>query len=139
MFKGFICFSAESSIFLLRFSKTFLSLYFLSEGNISLHVRCLCLSVLPDDNADIFASSLLISYYSFSSLILSSIVMIIPFIFSETLSLKRKGLIDGRVISFTKKRYGFVGYFFEKFIKSSKSTSDQCRFVEAFVHLVDLK
>ena len=42
---------------------------FLLEGNISSPVRYTYLSILPDDKADIFAASLLISYCSASSLI----------------------------------------------------------------------
>ena len=41
------------------------------DGNISSPVRYSCLSALSDDNPDVFAASLLISYFSFSSLILS--------------------------------------------------------------------
>ena len=39
-------------------------------------VRYSYLSIFPDDNAEIFAASLLTSYCSFSSLILSIIIMI---------------------------------------------------------------
>ena len=80
-------------------------------GNISSPVRYLYLSTLPDDNADIFAASLLISYCSFSSLILSSIVIISFYILSERFFLKRKGLSDAKVASITKKEYGFAVYF----------------------------
>ena len=48
------------------------------------------------------------SYCNFSSLILSSMVMISVFILSERFFLKRKGLSYGRVVSITKKEYGFV-------------------------------
>ena len=67
--------------------------------------------ILPDDNADIFAASLLISYCNFPSLILSSIVMISFYILSERLFLKREGLSDPRVASITKKEYGFAVHF----------------------------
>ena len=50
----------------------------LSEGSISLHVRYSFLSIYSNDNADIFATSLLISYRNCSSLILLSIVIILP-------------------------------------------------------------
>ena len=50
----------------------------------------------------IFAASLLISYCSFSSLILSSVVMISFYILSKILSLKCKGLADAEVASVTK-------------------------------------
>ena len=46
------------------------------EGNISSTVRYLYLSILPDNKADIFETSLLIWSCSFSPLIWSSIVMI---------------------------------------------------------------
>ena len=51
------------------------------EDNISSPVRYSYLSILPDDNANVFAASLLISYGSFSSLILSSIAMISFYVF----------------------------------------------------------
>ena len=54
------------------------------EGNVSALVRHLCLSTFPHYNADIFAASLLISYCSFSSLILS-VVMISFCILSKRL------------------------------------------------------
>ena len=54
---------------------------------------------------------LLISYRSFSSLILSSIIMISTYIRSERLFLKRKGLSDARVASITKKGKGFAIIF----------------------------
>ena len=50
--------------------------YYWLENNISSPVRYSYLSILADDNADIFATSLLILYCSFLSLILSSIVLI---------------------------------------------------------------
>ena len=46
------------------------------EDNISSPVRSSYLSIWPEDNADIFAASLLILYYSFLFLILSSIAII---------------------------------------------------------------
>ena len=67
--------------------------------------------MLPEDNADIFTASLLISYCSFSSLILSSLIMISFYILSEILFLKRKGLSDARVVSITKSKYGFAVNF----------------------------
>ena len=48
----------------------------LSRGSISSPVKCSYLPILPNDNADIFAASLLMLCCSFSSLILSSIVLI---------------------------------------------------------------
>ena len=69
------------------------------------------LSILPDDKAVIFAASLLISYCIFSSLILSSIVMIKFYIASERWHLKRKRSSDGKVVSLTKKEFGFAVHF----------------------------
>ena len=65
-----------------------------SEGNIFLPARYSYLSNLPDDIVDIFAASLIISYCSFSSLILSSIAMISFYFLSERLHLKSKGLSE---------------------------------------------
>ena len=70
-------------------------------------VRYSFLSILPDDNADILAASLLISNCSFSSLILSSIVMVSVHIPSERLFLKGKRLSDAKEVSITKEEYGF--------------------------------
>ena len=64
------------------------------------------LSFFLDDDADVFATSLWISYCSFLSLILSSIVMINFNIVSKRFFLKRKELSDGKVVSITKKDYG---------------------------------
>ena len=55
-------------------------------------------SILPDDNTNLFAASLLVSYYSFPSLILSSTIMISLYIPSKRFSLKCKELSDARVI-----------------------------------------
>ena len=68
--------------------------------------------MFPDDNADIFAASLLISYCNFSSVISSSIVMISFYILSKRLFLKPKGLSDARVASINKKEYGFAVHLF---------------------------
>ena len=68
--------------------------------SISSSVRYSFLSIFPDNNFDVFAASLLILHCSFSSLILSSIVMISFYIISERLS---KGLSDARIASITKK------------------------------------
>ena len=64
------------------------------------------MAIFPDDRADIFATSLLISYCTFSSLILSSIVMINFYIVSKRFFLKCKELSDARVVSVTIKEYG---------------------------------
>ena len=81
------------------------------EGNISSPVRYY-LSISPDDNADIFAASPSISYCYFSSLILSSIVMISFYIPSKRFSLKQKRLSDATVASIAKKEYGFAIHFY---------------------------
>ena len=69
------------------------------------------LSILPGDKAIILATSLLISYCSFSSLILSLIVTISFYVLYNKLFLKLEGLSDARVVSFTKKEYGFAVHF----------------------------
>ena len=69
------------------------------------------LLILPDDNVDIFVTSLLISYCNSSSLILSSAVLINFYILSTRFFLIRKGLSDVRVVSITKKEYGFAVRF----------------------------
>ena len=48
------------------------------------------------------------SYCIFSSLTLSSIVMISFYILSKRFFLKREGLSDARVLSVTKSEYGFA-------------------------------
>ena len=65
------------------------------------------MSTLTDNKYDIFAASLLISYCSFSSLILSSIVMIGLYILSKRFFLKRTGVSDAKVVSITQKEYCF--------------------------------
>ena len=54
---------------------------------------------------------LLILYCNFSSPILSSMVMINFYILSTRFFLKYKGLSDVRVVSITKKEYGFTVHF----------------------------
>ena len=83
-----------------------------SVGNISLPVRYSYISIFADDNFDIFAASLLISYYIFSSLILS-VVMINLYILSKRFILKHEELYDARVVSITKKEM-FLQYSFYK-------------------------
>ena len=77
------------------------------EDNISSPVSYSYLPILPDENADIFAASLLMSYCSFSAKILLSIAMISFYIFCEILFLKP----DARVVSLTKKEYRFAVHF----------------------------
>ena len=83
------------------------------EGNISSPIRYSYLSILPDDNAHIFAVSLLIFYCSFPSLIISPIVKIFFHTLSKKLHLKGEGLFDARVVSLIKKEYGSAVQFFE--------------------------
>ena len=87
-------------------------IYFLLGGNISSPVIPLYLFIFPDDNADIFAASLLISSCNFLPLILSSIIVMISFyILSKRFFLKHEGLYDVRVTSITKKEYGFAAHY----------------------------
>ena len=71
--------------------------------NISSPVRYSHLSTLPDDNAAIFAASVLMSYCNFSSLNLSSTVLINFYILSKRFFMKHEGLSDARVASITEK------------------------------------
>ena len=82
-----------------------------SDGNVSLSVKYSFLSILPYDNAGIFAASLLILYCSFSSLPLLLVVMITFYILSKRFFLKSEKLSDATVVSITKKEYGFAVYF----------------------------
>ena len=117
----FICFYSWSSIVFICFSNALLrgeyvkldcSITLLwSEGTISSPVTYSYLSILSDNDADIFYACLLVSYCNFSSLILSSIVMISFYILSERIFLKHQGLSDAKVASITKKEYGFAVLF----------------------------
>ena len=99
------------------------------DGNIASPVRYSYLLISPDDNADILATPWLILYYTFSPLILSSIFIFRFFIFfifffhflSKGLFPSREELCDKRVVSITKKGYGFAVHFLQRFIKSWKS------------------
>ena len=75
-----------------------------SRGSISLHVGYSYLSVLSDEYADVFATSLLMLYGSFSPLILSLVVIIGFYIVF-------KRFFDERVVSSTKIEYGFAVHF----------------------------
>ena len=90
-------------------------------GSISLLVRYFYVSVLPDNNADILAATLLMSCCNFWSLILSSMVMISLYPSSNRFSQKHNGLFNGRVVSMTKTKYCFVVHFLYRSIKSLKS------------------
>ena len=119
-----------SSIVFICFSKAFPNgeyvnfacsiVCFWLEGNISSPVRYSYLSIFPDDNADIFAASLLISYCSFSSLILSSVVMINFYVVSKRFFLKLDELSNERVVSITKTRIWFCSRLFIKILKDLK-------------------
>ena len=85
----------------------------------------LYLSILPDDNADDFAASLLISYCTFSYLILSSVFEVSFYILSKRFFLKYKVLSDVRVLSINKKEYDSEVHFVQRFIKSLKLMSDE--------------
>ena len=80
-------------------------IYFWFDGNISSLVRYSYLLILPDDKADTFAASLLISYCSYSSSIYSLIAMILLYIYFKRFFLNLKGLSDGKTVSLTKKEY----------------------------------
>ena len=71
-------------------------------GNISSPVRYQCLSILLDENADIFAVALLMLYCNFSSMISSSIVNITLYTDPNSFFRKCNGLPDGRVLSMVK-------------------------------------
>ena len=73
------------------------------DGNIFSPVKYSYLSILPENNADVFAASLLMLYGSFLSWCLSSIVMINFYILPKRLFLKREELSDERAVSITKK------------------------------------
>ena len=99
----FVCFSnALLTEEYVNFAYSIILLW--SDGNISSPLIYSYLSILPDDNANIFVASQLISHFSFSSLILSSIV-VINFYISNRFFLKREELSDGGVVSITKKEY----------------------------------
>ena len=120
-FKDSICFTPWSSIVFIcfsnamprgenvKFARSIILLW--SDGNISLPVRYFYLSILHDDKANIFAASLLTPYCSFSSLILSSIVMISFYNLSKKVFLKHEEFSDVRVVLITKKEYGFPVHF----------------------------
>ena len=123
---AFIYFSPCSSIIFACFSKAFPNegtcyIYLLSsEGSFSSHVRYLYWSIFLDNNGDIFAASLLMLCYTFSSLILSSIVMISFYILIIRFFLKHGGLSDAMVALKTKKEYGYAVNFFVKIHKVFK-------------------
>ena len=131
LFKCFICFFFDLQLFLICFSNALARGEFVklacfiillwSENEIYSPGRQSYLSIFPDDNGDIFAASLLISYGSFLSLIISSIARVSFYILFKRFSLKRKDISNAKVASITKKVYGFALHFLWKFIKSWKS------------------
>ena len=72
---------------------------FWQGGNIYSPEKYLYFSIFPDHRAEFFVVSMSISYCSFSSLILSSIVMISFHILCKRLFSKHKGLSDARIAS----------------------------------------
>ena len=80
-------------------------------GNISSPVRYSCLSILPEDNADIFTATLSMSYCNFSALILTSIIVTIYCTSSNRFFEKCNGSSDRGVVSMTINEY-FLQYIF---------------------------
>ena len=111
-FFALIWFFPSSSIVFVCFSKAFPKgerinldcsiICFWLEGNISSPVRYSYLLIFADDKVDILAAYLLISYQSFSSLIWSSIVMILLYIYFKRFFLNLKRSFDGKDVSLTK-------------------------------------
>ena len=83
-------------------------------GNISSSLRYSYLSILPDDNTDIFAAVVLMSYCNCSFSKFSSIFMI-----------NFNALSDEKVESLTKANYCFIVPFLQNFEKSFNSISDE--------------
>ena len=92
-----------------------------TDGNVYSSVKYSYSSILIHENADIFAAALLISHYSFSAKIVSSVVVITFSILSKTMHLKHGLLSAGKIVSFTKKKNGFAAHFLKRFIKFLKS------------------
>ena len=111
-FKGSSCFIAWSSIVFACFSNALWRggyikfacsiIKLLTDDNISSPPRYSYLSIIPEDNADIFVAFLLLSYCDFSSLVLWSVALISFYILSKRFFLKREELSDARVVSITK-------------------------------------
>ena len=89
--------------------------------NTSSRVRYSYLSILPNDNADLFVAALLMWYCNFSSLILSLMFMTTPSKPSNKFIKESRVLSDGRVVSVTKNEYGFALKFLYSLLNSSKS------------------
>ena len=82
-----------------------------TDGNVYSSVKYSYSSILIHENADIFAAALLISHYSFSAKIVSSVVVITFSILSKTMHLKHGLLSAGKIVSFKKKKNGFAAHF----------------------------
>ena len=132
----FICFSPWSSIIFICSSNALPRVkhenlacsitLFWAGGNISLPIRYSYLSILPDDEADIFAASLLISYCSFSYLISLSIIITF-YILSKRVFLKREGLW---IMEYSK----YMEFCKDSWIVSSKYlVNDEIRFIEPLI------
>ena len=122
-FKASTCFSVYSNVFP-KGDYINLACYiicFRLEGNIFFTCKIFIFVNFPGDNADVFAASLLASFYNSSSLILSSVVMIRFYILYKRFSLKRKELPDAKVAWITNKEYGFPAHVFVKIHKASKA------------------
>ena len=90
------------------------------EGNVSLFLKYLYLPNFSDYHVDIFTASHLIFYCSFSSLLVSSLVMISFYIPCKKLFLEHKGLSDGRVVWLTETCI-VVQYTISKVVKIYKA------------------
>lgn len=75
-------------------------------------------SYLSDDDADIFAVTLVRSYCNFPFLIISSMIMTVLRTSYNRFFRKRNGLYDGRVVSMTKNKHGSAVNFLYSSIKS---------------------
>ena len=78
-----------------------------------------------------FADSLLITYSSFPSLILSSVVMISFYFLRKRFFLKRERLSDPRLASISKKEKCFAVHLLERFMQSLQSISAE--FLNAYL------
>ena len=108
---AFICFSPWSLTVLICFSNVLPRREYVSlDGNAFSPVKASYLSILP---YQIFAASWLILHCTFSSVTLSSVVMINFYILSERLFLKSEELSDAWEVSITKKEY-LLWYIFCK-------------------------
>ena len=82
------------------------------------------LLIFPGDNVNDFVASPLIRYCSFSSLNLSLTARISFYLLSKRFFLKRKGLSDAKVVTITKKEYGFAVHFFAEIVETQYLMND---------------